>query len=110
MTGEVHNLKTHPDPFRDIITGKKPFEYRWNDRNFQVEDILRLTEYDPRAKMFTGREAVARVTYILHGGVFGIPEGFCIMGIKHTWNPSIWYSREYRIWRILKACEQVIYG
>jgi hypothetical protein len=53
---------------------------------------------------------VARVTYILHGGVFGIPEGFCIMGIKHTWNPSMWYSQEYRTWRILKACEQVIYG
>ena len=109
----THDLKTYPDPFQDIIDGKKFFEYRWNDRNFQVGDLLRLNEYTPHAScdgMYTGRVAITRVSYILHGGNYGIPSGYCIMGIKRSWMASTLYSQEYMMRRFQYACEQILNG
>lgn len=42
-----HELKCHPNFFRRVADGTKPFEIRKNDRDFQVGDIVILKEYDP---------------------------------------------------------------
>ena len=78
-----HILKTWPEYFAPIIQGKKKFEYRRNDRDYQVGDILYLREYDANAVpgAYTGRQATVKVTYILSDG-FGLPEGHVIMSFK----------------------------
>lgn len=76
-----HNLKTHPEYFRDVIRGFKSFEVRKNDRDFQLGDRLLLKEFEPKSKSYTGKEFLFKITYILDGGGFGIKKGFCVMSI-----------------------------
>jgi hypothetical protein len=47
-----------------VLSGKKTFEIRKNDRRFQVNDLLLLQEYNPEAEEYTGRELLVEVTYI----------------------------------------------
>jgi len=80
----VHTLKTWPDIYKLMVDGVKTFDYRKNDRDFQVGDTLRLREYIPGrrdAGRFTGRTLYVKVTYILKDAppAFGLPEGFCVM-------------------------------
>lgn len=86
----IHDLKTHPAPFEAIKSGLKTFEYRLNDRNYQQGDYLNLMEYDPEMDKFTGEEITVRVSYILHGGEFGVPEGFCIMSVRGLTRLETW--------------------
>lgn len=44
---KTHELKVHPQFWRPLIAGDKPFEIRRNDRNFAVGDKVRLREFDP---------------------------------------------------------------
>lgn len=41
----THHLKILPKYFEEILAGKKPFEIRFNDRNFKVGDRVELQEY-----------------------------------------------------------------
>ena len=79
----THDLKCHPAPFSAILSGTKPFEWRVFDRDYRVGDILNLKEWDPEKEDYTGIICARRVTYLISGG-FGIPEGFCIMGITNA--------------------------
>lgn len=97
-----HDLKTWPSEWEAIARGAKTFEVRSNrDRDFAVGDVLLLRKYDPASRYSGGLpgryvsadgiEGVqdhqaatirARVTYILHGGRFGLPDGVCVMSIR----------------------------
>lgn len=81
----THKIKLAPRFFNDIYSGKKPFECRKNDRDYQTGDILVLQEWSP-ATEYTGREITREVSYVLYGGVFGIQEGHCVMGIVAVGN------------------------
>lgn len=82
-----HILKTHPQYFNDILSGKKNFELRKDDRGFQVGDTLKLEEFDPEPNKgkgaYLGRSILVVVTYKLTGINFGygLHEDFCILGI-----------------------------
>lgn len=78
----IHTLKIMTEYFDALVHYGKSFEVRKNDRNFKVGDLLRLREWDDHAHDYTGAEIQVRVTYILHGGQFGIEEGFCVMSIQ----------------------------
>jgi len=41
----IHELKTWPEYFEEILTGKKTFEVRKNDRDYKVGDTLILKEF-----------------------------------------------------------------
>lgn len=43
----THELKTWPDPFAAIVSGRKRFEYRRDDRGYAIGDSLRLREWTP---------------------------------------------------------------
>ena len=75
-----HRLKTHIPYWEHAAIGIKSFEFRKNDRGFAPGDVLVLAEWNQQKELFTGREATTSVRYILYEG-FGIPEGFCIMGL-----------------------------
>lgn len=78
---QVHSLKTHPDPFRAVRERLKYFEFRRDDRGFEVMDGLMLKEWDPFTGAFTGQEEFRMITYIARGPAYGIPEGFCVLSI-----------------------------
>ena len=78
----IHELKTWSEFMIDVATGKKPFEVRKNDRNYTVEDTLLLRAWDKERNQYTGYYIDAEITYVLHGGQFGIEEGYVVLGIK----------------------------
>jgi hypothetical protein len=76
-------LKADADYFRQIWDRRKTFECRLNDRDFRRGDQLVLHEV--RGRRFTGREISVVVSYILHGGHFGVKRGYCVMALaEHT--------------------------
>ena len=80
----IHDLKTWPEPFDAIATGRKLHEIRKADRSFAVGDTLRLREWTPDwdgGGAYTGRIATAWVTYITRGPEWGVPEGMVVMSI-----------------------------
>lgn len=42
----VHNLKIRPNYFKDVIAEVKKIEIRFNDRGFEVGDLIVLEEFD----------------------------------------------------------------
>lgn len=77
MSRQYHNLKTETEYFQAIERGKKKFELRNNDRNFQIGDMVYLEE--TVNGIYTGRILPPlEIMYILTGGKFGLQEGYCI--------------------------------
>ena len=54
----IHKLKILPEFFPLVEKGKKRFELRKNDRNYQEDDILLLQEYFDGE--YTGRQCVVK--------------------------------------------------
>ena len=77
----IHELKTLPIYFEEVIEGRKSFEVRKNDRNFKVGDMLALNEYDADKKEYTGNSCLVYVDYILKDENY-CKNGFVIMAIK----------------------------
>lgn len=79
----VHKLKCIQPYFDDVRLGRKTFEVRKDDRNYQVgdrldifvgsEDIVDDGKYRPHVHLW--------VNYKLSGGNFGIEEGYCVLGL-----------------------------
>ena len=86
MRNNCHNLKTWPGYFEDIYQGRKKFEIRKNDRDFQTGDCLELREWDPVYKRYTGRYLRCDIIYIFSPDddyqILGIKSGYCVLGIK----------------------------
>lgn len=77
-----HRLKTWVNVYKDVESGKKPFEWRVNDRDFKVGDTLHLEEFDPVKHEYTGLSCKRLVTYILDGTRFGLDGKHVIMGLE----------------------------
>lgn len=83
-----HVLKTDPAVFQDVLDGKKTFEIRFNDRGYQVGDLVVLKETKFTGQqmksgeplVYTGREIQKRISYFLSG--YGLHEGWVILGIQ----------------------------
>lgn len=79
MSRQHHYLKILPEYYGAIERGDKSFEVRYNDRNYQLHDILHLQEYC--GGEYTGRYIDATVCYIMRNPRF-CKEGFVIMQLK----------------------------
>ena len=75
---KIHNLKIAPQYYAAVVSGDKTFEVRYNDRDYQVGDILNLNEY--LAGIFTGRGIVKKITYILDDADY-CKEGFVVLAL-----------------------------
>ncbi len=78
----VHELKTWPVPFERILDGHKTHEYRKDDRGFTKGNLLRLREWDPIKKRYTGRALDTVVTDLCRGPDWRIPEGYVVMSVQ----------------------------
>jgi len=79
---KVIRLKIWPAEYDAIVQGKKTAEFRKNDRDFNVGDVLILQKFDPETKTYLETSITALITHVVYGGSFGIPEGYCMMSIK----------------------------
>ena len=79
MSRQHHYIKIAPEYYRAIEKGEKTFEVRFNDRNYQVYDILHLQEW--LNGDYTKREIQAEITYLLDSPDY-CKDGFVIMSIK----------------------------
>lgn len=92
---KTHELKCVLEPFQMKWDRKKLWEFRKNDRDFQVGDTLWEREYNPENNTYTGREIWEEVLYIIKGPDYGVPEGFAIMStrisgyIDHNFEPLL---------------------
>lgn len=75
-----HDLKIWPEYYEAVLNGSKRFELRYNDRNYQVGDILRLKEYDDGLEVFTGRALYVHVDYVLSRHA-GLTDGYALLSI-----------------------------
>ncbi|KWT70794.1 MULTISPECIES: DUF3850 domain-containing protein [unclassified Variovorax] len=83
--GRIHELKTDPEVFQAAWDGRKTFEIRFNDRDFQVGDSLYLLEtqhtgVEMRAGaplVYTGRTQMKVVSHMLTG--YGLAPGWCCL-------------------------------
>lgn len=76
-----HEIKIASSYYEDIISGKKKFELRKNDRGYKVGDSLKMLEFTDGKH--TGRTIDADIIYMLEDYT-GLEEGYCILGIDVT--------------------------
>ena len=80
MKTNTHVIKILPEYFNATAAGKKGFELRKNDRNYQERDKLIMKEWN--GSEFTGREIHSYVTYILTENKYGLSDGYCALGTR----------------------------
>lgn len=61
----THALKTWPEFYKLVDSGRKDFELRKNDRDYKEGDKVLLQEYDPGSKRYTGKELERDIIYVL---------------------------------------------
>lgn len=76
---KIHDLKILPEYFSPVVAGIKTYEYRFNDRDYSVGDMLILREF--KDGKYTGQQITVTVTHILKD-FEGLKEGWVIMAIK----------------------------
>lgn len=74
-----HYLKIIPEYYEAVKCGDKTFEVRLNDRNYQVNDVIHLQEFNNGA--YTGRELVKVVSYILNDDSY-CKESYVVLALK----------------------------
>lgn len=79
----IHSIKISNQYFDDVRTGFKPFEVRFNDRDYQIGDLLLMNEVimDNYATLTeTGRQLSAIITYVLDKSLY-LQNGYVVLGI-----------------------------
>lgn len=72
-----HDLKILTQYYDDVMMGRKRFELRRNDRDYQVGDLFVLREWT--GEEYTGRYFIQSISYILKDcSQYGLQDGFCI--------------------------------
>lgn len=85
---KLHILKIKHEYLIEVDRGRKTFELRKNDRDYQVGDLIHfrnIFNYDnPELNEFEGYENnVFQITYILKNvPEYGLDKDYCILGIK----------------------------
>lgn len=79
----THLLKLADKYWEDVRSGVKTFEVRYNDRGFEVGDIVRFRRVNSGKEMWLD----FIITYVLTHDDFpqGIPEGWCVFSIERRW-------------------------
>lgn len=76
---KLHSIKIHPMYYMHIEKGIKTFEVRKNDRNYQTGDYLLLREYNNEENIYTGRQLLVEIIYILKEYM---KDDYVVLGIR----------------------------
>jgi hypothetical protein len=76
-----HELKIHPEFYKDVLLGLKKVEIRLNDRNYQENDLLILNEFDPKIEKYTGSQVKRKVDYVLKN-IDGLNPDYVVLQIS----------------------------
>lgn len=83
---KAHAVKCDPEYFRELRTGNKRFEARFNDRDYQEGDLLIVSEFDRSLDKYSGDRLVFDIGFVLYGPAFGIQDGHCVMSVTPAEN------------------------
>lgn len=78
--GDTHDLKVLPGYFLALIGDLKTFEVRKKDRDYKVNDLLVLNEWNPDIG-YTGARTVRKISYILDNEEY-CKDGYVILSMK----------------------------
>lgn len=76
-----HQIKAHPEPFEAMWLNRKPFEVRWDDRDYRAGDRLWVVEFCPRTETYSGRGISCWITCVLTGEEWGLMPGYATLGL-----------------------------
>jgi hypothetical protein len=74
-----HVIKCWTGYFDAVRAGRKTFEVRKDDRDYQEGDAVTLLDFDPATEQLTGRQEVRRIGYLARAGL--IPGGYCVFAL-----------------------------
>ena len=84
----IHELKILDHYFEDVISGRKTFEIRRNDRDYHVGDLLALNEIATPEdasccdqSVYTGRSCIVKVNYLLDAPHL-LQHDYVVLGIR----------------------------
>lgn len=76
----VHTLKLKDIYFQAVVEGKKTFELRYNDRNYQTGDIIALCDINEKGH-YLGCVVVKQISYVL-ADYEGLKDNWVILGLN----------------------------
>ncbi len=85
---KLHELKIKHEYLIDVSLGIKTFELRYNDRDYQVGDLIRfidIKEDDTKNNVepYIDENTLYRITYVLKDvEKYGLDKDYCILAIK----------------------------
>jgi hypothetical protein len=74
-----HVIKCWTGYFDAVRAGRKTFEVRKDDRDYQEGDAVTLLDFDPVTEQLSGRQEVRRIGYLARAGL--IPGGYCVFAL-----------------------------
>ncbi len=75
---DFHRIKSEKRFFDEIRDGVKPFEYRKNDRDYKLDDIVEIRLWDKIKKQYLGESIFLRINYIIFKTDFMNLNEYCI--------------------------------
>ena len=85
---KTHKIKLNIAFCDDVLSGRKPFEIRENDRGYQKGDHIKFIPYDSEIYPLVPEHPIANkkyeITYILNG--WGLKNGYVVFGIREVIN------------------------
>lgn len=84
---KLHELKIKHEYLVEVDRGRKTFELRKNDRDYQVGDLIRFIDIKQGIKgecdVYIDEDDLYKITYVLKNvPEYGLAKDYCILGIK----------------------------
>lgn len=84
---KLHELKIKHEYLIEVDRGRKTFELRKNDRDYQVGDLIRFIDIKQDIKgdcdIYIDEDDLYKITYVLKDvPEYGLDKDYCILGIK----------------------------
>ena len=85
---KLHELKIKQEYLIDVALGNKTFELRYNDRDYQVGDLIRFIDISVGytsndVEPYIDENTLYRITYVLKDvEKYGLDKDYCILAIK----------------------------
>lgn len=84
---KLHELKIKHEYLVEVTMGRKTFELRKNDRDYQVGDLIRFIDIKQDSKggcdIYIDKDTLYKITYVLKDvPEYGLDKDYCILGIK----------------------------